>query len=541
MKINQLTSLTNYFVAVYFCLLCISCKETNNKNKEHLIFRYNEYSNIQTLDPAFARNPPIIWTTNQLFNSLVQLDDSLHVQPDIAKHWNISDDNLTYTFFLRNDVKFHKHPEFKTTDSTRIVVAKDFEYSFNRLIDPKVASPGNWVLKNVEKYKAINDTTFQIKLKKPFPAFLGLMSMRYCSVVPKEIVEFYGSDFRANPIGTGPFKFKLWEENIKLVLRKNELYFEKDATGKQLPYLEAIAVTFLPDKQTEFLQFAKGKIDFLNSLDASYKDELLTPSGKLREKFKDKITFTKSPYLNSEYLGFYLDGENDEVKSELIRKAINYGFDRQKMITYLKNGVGTPANSGFIPNGLPGYNQQKGYTYHPEKSEKLIKEYIRISGNKTPTIRIATDNNYQSLFEFIQREMEKVGLTVVVDVMTPATIRKKKWSGELDTFRASWIADYPDAENFLSPFYSKNFTPNGPNYTHFKNETFDQLYEQSFSVTDPKTREQLYIKMDSIVIAHAPIVPLYYDQATRFVQKNVKGLTNNPQNFLVLKRVWKEK
>ncbi|GAA0729610.1 ABC transporter substrate-binding protein [Aquimarina litoralis] len=506
-----------------------------------MIFRYNEYSNIQTLDPAFARNPPIIWTTNQLFNSLVQLDDSLHVQPDIAKHWNISDDNLTYTFFLRNDIKFHKHPEFKTTDSTRIVVAQDFEYSFNRLIDPKVASPGNWVLKNVEKYKAINDTTFQIQLKKPFPAFLGLMSMRYCSVVPKEIVEFYGSDFRANPIGTGPFKFKLWEENIKLVLRKNELYFEKDATGKQLPYLEAVAVTFLPDKQTEFLQFAKGKIDFLNSLDASYKDELLTPSGKLREKFKDKITFTKSPYLNSEYLGFYLDGENDEVKSELIRKAINYGFDRQKMITYLKNGVGTPANSGFIPNGIQGYNQQKGYTYHPEKAEKLIKEYIRVSGNKTPTIRIATDNNYQSLFEFIQREMEKVGLTVIVDVMTPATIRKKKWSGELDTFRASWIADYPDAENFLSPFYSKNFTPNGPNYTHFKNDTFDQLYEQSFSVTDPTLREQLYIKMDSIVIAHAPIVPLYYDQATRFVQKNVKGLTNNPQNFLVLKRVWKEK
>ncbi|MBW1295753.1 ABC transporter substrate-binding protein [Aquimarina litoralis] len=541
MKINQLTTLTSYFAIVYFCILCISCKDATKENREHLIFRYNEYSNVLTLDPAFARNPSIIWPTNQLFNSLVQLDDSLHVQPDIAKYWTISDDNLTYTFTLRNDVKFHKHSEFKSKDSTRIVVAKDFEYSFNRLIDPKVASPGNWVLKNVEKYQAVNDTTFLIQLKKPFPAFLGLMSMRYCSVVPKEIVEFYGSDFRANPIGTGPFKFKLWEENIKLVLRKNELYFEKDANGKQLPYLEAITVTFLPDKQTEFLQFAKGNIDFLNSLDASYKDELLTPSGELRAKFKDKITFTKSPYLNSEYLGFYLEGDTDEVKSELIRKAINYGFDRQKMITYLKNGVGTPANSGFIPCGLPGYNKQKGYTYNPMKAEKLIKEYIKISGNKTPTIRIATDNNYQSLFEFIQRELEKVGLTVIVDVMTPSTIRKKKWSGELDAFRASWIADYPDAENFLSPYYSKNFTPNGPNYTHFKNETFDQLYEQSFSITDPKLREQLYIKMDSIVIAHAPIVPLYYDQATRFVQKNVKGLTNNPQNFLVLKRVWKEK
>lgn len=541
MKINQLTSTIHYLAAVYLCILCFSCGNSSKEDKDHLVFRYNEYSNVLTLDPAFARNPSIIWPTNQLFNGLVQLDDSLHIQPDIAKNWTISEDNLTYTFTLRNDVKFHKHAEFKTKDSTRNVIARDFEYSFNRLSDPKVASPGNWVLKNVDNYKALNDTTFQIQLKKPFPAFLGLMSMRYCSVVPKEIVTYYGSDFRANPLGTGPFKFKLWEENVKLILRRNELYFEKDNNGKQLPYLEAVAITFLPDKQTEFLQFAKGNIDFLNSLDASYKDELLTPSGKLREKYKDQVNLSKGPYLNSEYLGFYLDGDKDEVKSKLLRKAINYGFDREKMITYLKNGVGTPATSGFIPKGLPGFNNQKGFEYNPEKSRKLIKEYIKLTGNKNPTISIATDSNYQSICEFIQRELEKIGLNIIVDVMPPSTIRKKKWSGELDVFRASWIADYPDAENFLSPYYSKNFTPNGPNYTHFKNETFDQLYEESFSITDVTIREKYYAKMDSIIIAHAPIVPLYYDQVVRFTRKNVKGLTNNPQNFLVLKRVWKEK
>ncbi|WP_445012631.1 ABC transporter substrate-binding protein [Aquimarina mycalae] len=538
---NQLTSIIRYLIIVYLGILCFSCGNSSLENKEHQVFRYNEYSNINSLDPAFARNPSIIWPTNQLFNGLVQLDDSLHIQPDIAKKWTLSEDMLTYTFFLRNDVKFHKHQQFKTKDSTRIVIAKDFEYSFNRLVDPKVASPGNWVLKNVESYKAINDTTFQMQLKKPFPAFLGLMSMRYCSVVPKEVVAFYGSDFRANPVGTGPFKFKLWEENVKLVLRRNELYFEKDQNGKQLPYLEAVAITFLPDKQTEFLQFAKGNIDFLNSLDASYKDELLTPSGKLREKYKDRVHLSKGSYLNSEYLGFYLDGDKDEIKSSLLRRAINYGFDREKMITYLKNGVGTPATSGFIPKGLPGFNNQKGYEYNPEKSRKLIKEYIRLTGNTNPTISIATDSNYQSICEFIQRELEKIGLTIIVDVMPPSTIRKKKWSGELDVFRASWIADYPDAENFLSPYYSKNFTPNGPNYTHFKNEVFDRLYEESFSITDVALREQYYAKMDSIIIAHAPIVPLYYDQVVRFTQKNVKGLTNNPQNFLVLKRVWKEK
>lgn len=533
--------LTNYFIATYSFLLCLSCSNEKLKNKDHLVFRYNQYENISSLDPAFARDVANIWSTNQLFNGLVQLDDSLHIKPDIAKYWEISEDNLRYRFTLRNDVKFHKHSQFKTSDSTRTVVAEDFRYSFDRLKDPKIASPGNWILKNVASYQAINDTIFEIHLKQPFPAFIGLLSMRYCSVVPKEIVSYYEADFRSNPIGTGPFKFKLWEENVKLVFRKNELYFEKDENGKSLPYLEAVAVTFLPEKQSEFLQFAKGKLDLLNSLDASYKDELLTPSGKLRERYKNKINISKGPYLNSEYLGFYLDGNRDEINSPLIRKAINYGFDRVKMITYLKNGIGNPAVNGFIPMGLPGFKGLKGYEYNPKKSSALIKEYIKTSGNTNPVVTLTTDSNYLSICEFIQRELEKVGLTIKIEVLPSSTIRKHKWSGKLELFRASWIADYPDAENFLSPYYSKNHTPNGPNYTHFTNKTFDSLYEKSFSIKDQSLREKLYIKMDSIIIDHSPIVPLYYDQVVRFTQKNVQGLTNNPQNFLILKRVYKTK
>lgn len=541
MKLIHFFTIIRYLTIAYIFFLVASCKDSTTENRNHLVFRYNQYENISSLDPAFARDVANIWSTNQLFNGLIQLDDSLHIIPDIAKSWDISKDALEYTFTLQKDIKFHKHPQFKTKDSTRNVTAKDFVYSFNRLIDPKVASPGNWVLKNVKNYNAINDTIFKIELKKPFPAFLGLLGMRYCSVVPKEIVEFYGNQFRSNPIGTGPFKFKLWEENVKLVFRKNELYFEKDKKGKQLPYLEAIAITFLPDKQSEFLQFAQGKLDLLNSLDASYKDELLTPSGKLRDAYKNRINISKGSYLNSEYLGFYLESDKKEIRSELLRKAINYGFDRKKMITYLKNGIGTPATNGFIPKGMPGFNNTPGYTYNPIKAKELINTYKNQTGDNNPTIRIATDSNYQSICEFIQRELEKAGLNIIVDVMPSSTIRQKKWTGKLESFRASWIADYPDAENFLSPYYSKNFTPNGPNYTHFKNEIFDKLYEESFLITNTKLREQHYAKMDSIIIAEAPIVPLYYDQVVRFTQKNVKGLTNNPQNFLILKRVWKEK
>ena len=230
-----------------------------------------------------------------------------------------------------------------------------------------------------------------------------------------------------------------------------------------------------------------------------------------------------------------------EIQSELLRKAVNHGFDRKKMITYLKNGIGTPALNGFIPKGILGFTAQEGYTYDMNKARALVVQYIDTTGDPNPSITIATDSNYLSICEFIQRELEKVGINVTVDVLPPSTIREQKWSGKLQIFRASWIADYPDAENFLSPFYSKNFTPNGPNYTHFKNKTFDDLYEQSFLITDATLRAKLYARMDSIIIAKAPIVPLYYDEVVRFTQKNVHGLTTNPQNFLVLKRVWKEK
>lgn len=532
------TILSQFLIIITLVVSCISCSDDKTTFNDSQVFRYNEQYNIATLDPAFARNPPIIWPTNQLFNGLVKQDDSLNVVPDVAKSWQVSDDAKTYTFTLRDDVFFHKHEKFGK-DSTRAVVAQDFVYSFNRLKDPAVASPGGWVLGNVEEYHAENDSTFVIKLSQPFPAFLGLLGMRYCSVVPHEIADLYGSEFRSHPIGTGPFKFKRWEEGVKLVLRRNELYFEKDETGKQLPYLEAVAITFLPDKQSEFLQFAQGNLDFLNSLDPSYKDELLTTKGKLRDKYVEKVNILTGPFLNTEYLGFFLDKQG-ESQSKLLRQAVNYGFDRQKMITYLRNGIGIPANAGFIPMGLPGYGETAGFEYNPEKARALISQYINETGDASPTLNIGTNSQYLDICEYIQREVGKLGLEITVDVMPPSTLRQMKSTGQLQVFRASWIADYPDAENYLSLFYGKNFTPNGPNYTHFKNERFDALYEQSFLVTDIAERKDLYAQMDSIIIAEAPVVPLYYDQVVQFVQKNLKGLKPNPQNFLNLKTVRKE-
>ncbi len=524
---------------VVSCLLLVSCNKPTNNYDDSQVFRYNEHANVTTLDPAFAKDLRTLWVTNQLFNGLVQLDDKLEVEPDIATSWTISEDGKVYTFSLRNDVQFHKHSLFGK-DSTRTVIAQDFVYSFNRLIDPNVAAHGKWVLEFVEKFEAKNDSTFVIQLKQPFPPFLSVLSMKYCSVVPKEAVEYFGNDFRSNPIGTGPFQFKLWVENTKLVFRKNHHYFEKDEAGNSLPYLEAVAITFLPDKQSEFLQFIQGNIDFMSSIDASYKDDLLTIDGELQAHYEAKINMITSPYLNTEYLGVYLDAEEKEVNSIKIRKAINYGFDRNKMILYLRNGIGTPAVNGFIPKGLPSFNEMPGYTYQPEKAKALVKSYMEETGNLNPTITISTDSQYLDLCEYIQREVQNTGLHVNIDVMPPSTLRQTKVKGQLSIFRGSWVADYPDAENYLFIFHSKNFSPHGPNYTHYSSPYYDELYETSITITDNNKRRKLYQKMDSMVMASAAVIPLYYDEVVRFTQKNITGLGINPTNMLSLKRVRKE-
>lgn len=499
------------------------------------VFRLNRYENVSSMDPAFARNQTNTWVCNQLYNSLVQLDDDLEIQPDLAKKWEISNQGLTYTFHLRDDVKFHKHPVFGK-DSTRTVVAEDFVYSFDRLRDEKVASPGGWVLSSVKDYQALNDSTFQINLKENFPPFLGLLSMKYCSVVPKEMFAKGQEAFNKHPIGTGPFKFKITEDSVKLVLRKNNLYFEKDEEGNSLPYLEAVVFTFLPEQHAEFLQLIQGKADFLQGIHPSYKDELLDAHGKLKEKYQDQLVQIEKPYLVTNYLCFNQDTNPTHL---YLRKAIGYGIDRSKIITYLKNGLGTEATGGIIPKGLPSFDASIGFSFQPKKALELVKSYEKETG-KEATVTLTTISKNQELAEFIQGELAKIGLDFKINIITASALREGRGHGKFQIFEAGWIADYPDGENFLSLFYSENFAPDGPNYSHFKNAKFDALYRQAKKEVNTETRNKMYLKMDQLMIKEAPIVPLFHDQVTVFIRKEVKNFTINSVKKLNLKKVKKE-
>lgn len=532
---------------VLLCMVLLSACGKKNAHSDKMIFHYNESSGITSLDPAFASGQAAIWPCNLIYNGLVDLDNSLNVVPAIAKSWEVSDDGLTYTFHLRTDIRFHNTDDI-TFPSNRYVTAQDFVYSFNRIVDPNIASPGSWIFQKVARdengkaaFTALNDSTFQIVLSEIQPPFLGVLAMKYCSVVPHEVVEKYGKDFARHPVGTGPFQMKMWEEGVKLVLRRNPHYFEYDEKGQQLPYLDGVAISFIVDKQSVFMEFMKGSLDFMSGIEACYKDALLTKQGELQDKYKDDIQLLTSPYLNTEYIGFLLkeDDPNNPLLKKEVRQALNYGFDRRKMMQYLRNNIGYAGTSGFVPMGMQSFDPQrvKGYEYNPTKAAQLLAAAGYPNGKGMPTITISVSASYLDLCQYIQHELGQIGVTVNLDVQQPTQQRQMMRSYRLPAFRGSWIADYPDAENYLSLFYSKNLQPNGSNYTHYVNPEFDKMFEKSQTILDDSLRNDYYTRMDSMLVEDAPFMLLYYDKVIRFVHTNVEGMEPGPTNMLDLRRV----
>jgi peptide/nickel transport system substrate-binding protein len=473
----------------------------------------------------------------------VQLDSQLLIAPCIARKWEVTADGLVYRFYLRNDVFFHKDKALKN-GSSRNVTASDFVYSFNRIMDEATASPGAWIFNDkvtANPFVAINDSTLEIRLKKPFPPFLGLLTMPYCFAIPKEAIDKYGKDFGRHPVGTGPFMFSRWNEEVKLIFLKNPNYFEKD-NGQRLPYLDAVAVSFLDDKQAAFLEFLQGNLDFFNGLESSFKDEIIEKDGRLKEKYQSRFTTLVTPFLNTEYLAFLVDDSlpnslSHPLYDKNLRLAIQAAINKKAIMKHLRNNIGYPADGGFVPKGLPGYSPQKAedWGYNPTKA----KEYLGKSGwakTKKP-ITLYTTKDYLDICLFVQKDLKNIGLDVALEVQPASFLKEEKSNNRLNFFRGSWIADYPDAENYLACFYSPNFSPNGPNYTHFNNKTYDQLFESIFSQTNDSARIEIYHQMEAILLAESPVIPLYYDQSIRLISHRVKNMKNTAANSLDLRRV----
>lgn len=499
-----------FFVAIQ--LLMISCGR--EKHSDKMVFRYNEPSGIPTLDPAFARDKSTIWAVGQLYEGLFALNENNEVVPALAKHYEV--ENSTYSIFLR-EAYFH---------SGRRITASDVAYSFNRLVDPAVASPGAWVLERVKDVVAVNDSILNIELLEPFAAFPSLLTMPYCAVVDSVVAK--ADKLATEAGGSGPFKFHKWHFGEKLIFHKNENYWRRDDNGQSLPYLDGVSISFLPDQQSAFLEYLVGSFDLLPNIDPSFKDDLLTKSGALQEGYMEDHILERSPFLNTEFLLFNAESE---LPYEL-RWAINAGIDRIQMMELLRSGIGRPASGGIIPYGLPGHQEGIGVQYQPDSVKALLE-----SIDKLPELTLTTVANYRDICEFVQGSLNQLGWSIAVDIVPSATLRSEKSAGTLDFFRASWIADYPDAENYLLLFASDMKAPTGPNYSRYSDDEYDNMYGALKVASDGASKIKLAQRMDASLMSNSACIPLYYDEVIRVHRKEMQGLKTNALNALLLNNV----
>lgn len=536
-----------------FAVLLVGCG-TRNSDGGKKIFRYNQTGGLNSLDPAQARNRAAIWATSQIFNGLLELDENMHPTQALAETYRWDSTQTVYTFTIRKGVYFHDDPCFPN-GLGREVTAEDFVYSFKRILSARTRSTGAWIFREKvhpnpdSAFVALDRYTLQIRLQRKFHPFLSILTMPYAFVVPHEAIEKYGDDFRSHPVGTGPFRFKEWKEGERLVLEKNPNYWKKDSEGKPLPYLDGVEVRFIQDPNTAYQEFLAGKLDLIVGLPESAKEDIIK-NGKINEAFKKKYNIDKVPYMNTEYLGFQLDpaaygGDTTHpFLKKKFRQAISYAINREEIVNIIRNGLGVPGTSGVTPVALPSFDSTavKGYTYNPEKAKQLLKELGYEGGKGLPKLTLHTYTTDDEITQNIVKNLKDIGIEVEVSKKLFIEHQRLVDEGKALFFRASWLGDYPNAENYFAMFFSKHISnPSGPNKTHFQNPAFDKLYleaqERDENNEDYYLLYQYYHKMDNFIMEECPIVVLYYDEILRIYNKKIKGLKTNSSNTLVLESV----
>ena len=513
------------------------------------VFRYNEPTAIGSLDPAFASDQAHGWLSKQLFSTLVDSDSTLSPVPQLAHRWEASLDGMEWTFYLRTDVYFHDDPCFPGGQGRRMTAA-DVAYSLERLMATETSSPGWWILAQVGRIEVLDSATIRFHLTQPEEAMLGRLAMPYCGIVAPEAVAMYGADFSSHPVGTGPFYLKAWARQEKIVLRRNTRYFGRDASGQPLPYLEAVAVRCIPDRQAAFLEFVKGELDMVSGMDASYKDQLFTQEGTLQSRWEGRLSLQKAPFLNTEFLGIRQKNPSPAYMGDVrVREALNWAIDRASMMRYLKNNVGIPAHGGVLPAGMPGYREADaweaagtpGWSFDPGRAKALLHEagLLDADGRPKPDLEpivVSTTASYRDICEYIQSAWNQLGLPVEVQVMPSAAFREDKANGRLPVYRASWIADYPSAGNYFMLFDSKWAAPLGANASQIESPELDAGIAQWAMAERTGQGAEAAFALDQRIHRSALCIPLFYDESIRVFHHEWVGIPPHPMNMLDLRR-----
>jgi peptide/nickel transport system substrate-binding protein len=507
-----------------------------------------------------------IWAGSQIFNGLVETDRSGTIVPCLAQSWTVDPAGTTWTFSLRTDVWFHDDPCFGPS-RTRRFTAHDVQYTFERICDASTKTTGLWVFRTridgasayheatktgrsgrIRGITVVNDSTIRITLTKPFAPFLALLTIPYAWIVPREAIHTYGSEFARHPVGTGPFAFESWKQDVELRLRRNPRYFKSDSVGRRLPYLETIAVTFLRDRKNEFLEFIRGNYDMVTSIDNVIAATIFEANGTLRAPY-DTLRAHRAAAQSVEYYGMLLDTafpaarQTPLATNRLLRQALNYAIDRHRIVTYLLGGRGIPASYGVLPPTMPGFsNSVRGYTYDPDRARDLLASAGYPNGKGLPelTLQLGNSDKTAAVAEAVQQMWREVGIRVNLRMIDFPQHLAQVRAGDLHLWRTSWLGDYPDPENFLALFVSTYRSPNGPNTTRLHRADLDSLYAAALHPARSfEDRAALYNRMEQIVLDEAPWVLLYHDVNIRLTLPSVHGFSLDGSDRLILEHVSK--
>ncbi len=531
------------------------------------IFRMNEVEYFRSLYPLNVTEVTSHRITNQLYEGLVGFSQTdLTIVPMIAERWDVDSAFTSFTFHLRKGVKFHDSEVF-ADGKGREVTANDFKYTFTKLCEANADNQGSWVfqgkVKGCQEYYAstqtgqplpegvsgvqvIDDYTLKIELNKTFTGFLNMLALPFTAVFPKEAVEKYGQNLRVKAVGTGPFVLKEVNEGNYVILEKNPNYWGKDADGNQLPYLDGIKVTFIKDRKSELLEFDNGKIDLLYRLPLELTSDIVTADDKLQPAYS-KYQLQVAPTLALQYYGFQHKG--DLFKNKDLRIAFNYAVDKQSIVQYTLKGAGLAAIHGVVPPGVPGYDYKviKGFDYDPAKAREHLTKAGYPDGKGFPklTLQINSGGGHnEQIAEAIQKMLkENLNINVEINVVPFAQHLELVETGKTQFWRSGWIADYPDAENFLNLFYSKHIPATLEersylNSVRYTNPEFDKIFEEALVTVDDDQRQLLYVKADQMMIDDAAIIPIYYYKDHRLLQPRVKNFPQNSMEYRNLRDVY---
>jgi peptide/nickel transport system substrate-binding protein len=535
------------------------------------VFRVNETAEMRGLDPIGINDVTSAHIASNVYDNLMTFDAQLNLVPELAKSFEVSPDGLTYTYHLITNAVFHDDPCFPNGVGRRMT-ARDVLYSFTRVCDARAltrafdyfrgkvdgadefyeatqrAMSGKpLTIRSVRGFSVVDDSTFRIRLTKPFGPFEFMVALNSMGIHPREAVEHYGNDFTQHPVGTGPFRFVRWEPDRELVLTRNEKYWMKDEFGNSMPYLDGVRFTFLKDDKLQLLEFTAGNLEesyrIANEFFGDIVDEQKKPKGKYA-----RYQLLHIPAMATQFYGMLL---TDPVfRNVHVRRAFNYAVDRERIIRYvLKGQAAAPAHHGIVPPSVTGYatDSIRGYRFDLARARAEMAKAGYPDGKGFPKITLqlnAGGGRNVQIAEAVQSMLqEHLGITIDFKQVEFAQHLEYIDHGRSPFFRLGWIADYPDPETFLNLFYGK-LVPADPetasptNMTRFRNARYDALFETALRETDRTKRFALYREAEQIAIDEAPMLWLHYDEDYRFVQPYVMGYQNNSMDRRVYRTVW---